>query len=120
MLKYDAYYFQCPQCHAWLEGRNLKSELVNEAILYSDGKVLYDNYITTRQKMILCPSCGHAFWVEDPKAPFITDEPPRIAAYSWNTWRFFGISFSDNRGKLALIQHYRQFLNKTHQSSRRR
>ena len=76
MLKYDSYYFQCPCCHAWLEGRNLKSELVNEAILYSDGKVLYDNYITTRQKMILCPSCGHVFWVENPTEPFITWDKP--------------------------------------------
>ena len=81
MLKYDSYYFQCPNCQAWLEGRNLKSELVNEAILYSDGKVLYDNYITTRQKMILCPSCGHAFWVESPEEPFITFEQPHAAVY---------------------------------------
>lgn len=119
MLKYDAYYFQCPQCQAWLEGRNLKSELVNEAILYSDGKILYDNYITAPQKMILCPSCGHAFWVEEPKEPFITFEQPHSAVYSWNTWRFFGINFSDNRGKLALIQHYRLFLAKTHYEPKR-
>lgn len=114
MLKFDPYYFQCPTCHAWLEGRNLKSELVNEAILYSDGKILYDNYITTRQKMILCPSCGHAFWVENPEEPFITLEKPKAAIYSWNTWRFFGINFSDNKGKLALIKHYQLFLAKTH------
>ena len=114
MLKYDSYYFQCPQCQAWLEGRNLKAELVNEAILYSDGKVLYDNYITTRQKMILCPSCGHTFWVEDPKEPFITFEKPLSAVYSWNTWRFFGINFSENKGKMALVKHYQQFLDKTY------
>lgn len=113
MLKYDSYYFQCPCCHAWLEGRNLKSELVNEAILYSDGKVLYDNYITTRQKMILCPSCGHVFWVENPTEPFITWDKPEAAVYSWNTWRFFGINFSDNKGKLALIKHYQYFLKKS-------
>ena len=40
MLKFDSFYFQCPHCQAWLEGRNLKAELVNQAILYSDGKVL--------------------------------------------------------------------------------
>lgn len=113
MLKYDSYYFQCPCCHAWLEGRNLKSELVNEAILYSDGKVLYDNYITTRQKMILCPSCGHVFWVENPTEPFITWDKPEAVVYSWNTWRFFGINFSDNKGKLALINHYQYFLKKS-------
>ena len=113
MLKYDSYYFQCPCCHAWLEGRNLKSELVNEAILYSDGKVLYDNYITTRQKMILCPSCGHVFWVENPTEPFITWDKTEAAVYSWNTWRFFGINFSDNKGKLALINHYQYFLKKS-------
>ena len=55
MLKYDSYYFHCPNCHAWLEGRNLKAEMVNQSILYSDGKVLNDNLITTPQKMLMCP-----------------------------------------------------------------
>ena len=91
MLKFDPYYFQCPVCQAWLEGRNLKSELVNEAILYSDGKILYDNLITTPQKMVLCPSC----------------------VYSWNTWRFYGVSFTNNQGKMALIKHYQYFLKKS-------
>ena len=114
MLKYDSYYFQCPHCQAWLEGRNLKAELVNEAILYSDGKVLYDNYITTRQKMILCPSCAHVFWIENPVEPLITSQKPDVEVYSWNTWRFFGVRFSDNKGKLALINHYKTFLKKSH------
>lgn len=114
MLKYDSYYFQCPNCKAWLEGRNLKSELVNEAILYSDGKILYDNYITTPQKMIQCPACGHNYWVEKPEEPFITTETPPVIPYSWNNWRFYGINFSDNKGKLALISHYKQFLAKSH------
>ena len=114
MLKFDPYYFQCPNCKAWLEGRNLKSELVNEAILYSDGKILYDNYITTRQKLVLCPSCGHAFWIENPVEPIITWQKPDAFIYSWNTWRFYGIKFSDNRGKMALIRHYKTFLQKSH------
>jgi len=114
MLKFDSYYFQCPHCKAWLEGRNLKAELVNEAILYSDGKVLNDNLITTPQKMILCPSCAHAFWVEHPDEPFITYDKPNAEVYSWNVWRFYGIRFSDNKGKLALINHYKTFLKKSH------
>ena len=114
MLKFDPYYFQCPVCQAWLEGRNLKSELVNEAILYSDGTILYDNLITTPQKMVLCPSCGHHFWVERPEEPFITTEKPNVAVYSWNTWRFYGVSFTNNQGKLALIRHYQYFLRKTY------
>ena len=114
MLKFDPYYFQCPNCQAWLEGRNLKPELVNESILYSDGKVLNDNYITTRQKMILCPSCGLMFWVDNPEKANITTQRPDAALYSWNTWRFYGIRFSDNRGKLALIRHYQTFLQKSH------
>ena len=114
MLKYDSFYFQCPHCQAWLEGRNLKAEMVNQAILYSDGKVLNDNLITTPQKMIMCPSCGHSFWVEHPEEPFITYEKPDAEVYSWNTWRFFGISFSDNKGKMALINHYKTFLKKSH------
>ncbi len=113
MLKFDPFYFQCPCCHAWLEGRNLKSELVNEAILYSDGKILYDNLITTPQKMVFCPSCGHSFWVERPEEPFITTEKPPVAVYSWNTWRFYGVSFTNNQGKLALIRHYQYFLKKS-------
>ena len=114
MLKYDSYYFQCPHCQAWLEGRNLKAEMVNQSILYSDGKVLNDNLITTPQKMIMCPSCGHIFWVEKPAEPFITYEKPDAEVYSWNTWRFFGISFSDNKGKMALVNHYKTFLKKSH------
>lgn len=112
MLKFDPYYFRCPNCHAWLEGRNLKPELINESILYSDGKILNDNYITTRQKLVLCPSCGHAFWVEDPERANLTTQKPDADIYSWNTWRFYGIRFSDNRGKLALIKHYQTFLGK--------
>ncbi len=86
---------------------------MNEAILYSDGKVLYDNLITTRQKMVLCPSCGHAFWVEHPEKPFITTEKPDVSVYSWNTWRFYGVSFTNNKGKLALIKHYQFFLKRS-------
>ena len=114
MLKFDPYYFQCPHCHAWIEGRNLKSEMVNEAILYSDGKILYDNYITTRQKIVICPSCAHTFWVEEPSEPFITTTKPDADIYSWNTWRFYGVSFSDNKGKMALIRHYQTFLKKSY------
>ena len=114
MLKYDSYYFQCPHCQAWLEGRNLKAEMVNQSILYSDGKVLNDNLITTPQKMLMCPSCSHVFWIEKPVEPLITFEKPEAEIYSWNTWRFFGISFSDNKGKLALINHYKTFLKKSH------
>lgn len=119
MLKFDPYYFQCPNCHAWLEGRNLKAEMVNEALLYSDGKVLYDNYITTRQKMVLCPSCAHTFWIENPVEPLITIEKPDAYVYSWNTWRFYGINFSDNKGKMALIRHYLTFLQKSHYEPKR-
>ena len=38
MLKFDSFYFQCPNCHAWLEGRNLKAEMVNQAILCLDAE----------------------------------------------------------------------------------
>ena len=69
MLKYDSYYFQCPHCQAWLEGRNLKAEMVNEAILYSDGKVLNDNLITTPQKMIMCALQAYSLPSEPPGKP---------------------------------------------------
>src|SRR5574344_1343862 len=119
MLRFDPYYFQCPNCHAWLEGRNLKSELVNEAILYSDGKILYDNYITTRQKMVICPSCAHTFWIDNPVEPFITTQKPDSYIYSWNTWRFYGISFTSIEGKLALIRHYHVFLKKSYYDAKK-
>ena len=82
--------------------------------MYSDGKILYDNYIITKQKLILCPSCAHTFWIENPVEPLITYEKPEAKVYSWNTWRFYGIRFSDNKGKLALINHYQTFLKKSH------
>lgn len=112
MLKYDSFYFCCPSCKAWLEGRDSRAEVINEAILYSDGKTLYDNYITTRQKMIICPSCAHIFWIEDVVEPIITYNKPDADIYSWSSWRFYGVSFSDNKGKMALIQHYHNFLSR--------
>lgn len=146
MLKYVPYYFQCPNCHAWLEGRDLLHEMANETLLYSDGKELNDNFIKIPQKLILCPSCGHVFWIDDiadflkkveekenldsfnaeettdeqpiakegqKELPF-TKTKPDAYVYSWNTWRFFGVSFSDNKGKMALINHYKTFLQKRH------
>lgn len=69
---------------------------------------------THSTKLILCPSCGHNFWIENPVEPLITYEKPDFEVYSWNTWRFYGVRHSDNKGKLALINHYKTFLKKSH------
>lgn len=110
MIKFNTFYLQCPRCDAWLEGHTVKSELVNKSTLYSDGKTLNDNYITEPQKIIECPSCSHWFWVEEFKEPLVTEEKPSAPYYTWNHWRFYGIHFNSNEGRLALVNHYKQFL----------
>ena len=112
MIQFDTFYMQCPKCRSWLEGQMLKSEMVNQSLLYSDGKTLNDNYITILQHMIICPACGHWFWVEDFKEPLITKEKPSGVCYTWNSWRFYGVHFASNEGKMALINHYLKFLAK--------
>lgn len=111
MIKFENVYFRCPKCNAVLEGRELKPEMVNESILYSDGKILYDGYNIQPQKLIICPSCGHMYWIEN-KENCILHEKPEGFCYTWNTWRFYGCNFSTIRGKLVLIDHYRRFLKK--------
>lgn len=111
MIKFEIIYFKCPKCDAAFEGRLLRREMVNESILYSDGKILNDGYNVQPQKMVICPSCGHTFWVED-VAKHATHDKPEGFCYTWNTWRFYGCNFSTIRGKLVLIGHYREFLRK--------
>jgi hypothetical protein len=52
-----------------MEGHLLISSMVNQSILYSDGKILNDGYITENQKMIVCPACSHWSWVEKYEEP---------------------------------------------------
>ena len=110
MIKYDTFYIRCPKCGAWLEGHIVKSEMVNKSILYSDGKTLNDNYITEPQKIIQCPSCSHWFWVNEYKEPVVTYTKPTVPYYNWNHWRFFGVHFNSVEGRLALVEHYKQYL----------
>lgn len=112
MIQFDTFYMQCPNCQSCLEGQMLKSEMVNQSLLYSDGKTLNDNYITELQRMVICPACGHWFWVDNFREPLITKEKPSGVCYSWNSWRFYGVHFASNEGKMALINHYRKFLEK--------
>lgn len=110
MIKLDTFYIQCPKCRSWLEGKTIRSEMVNQSILYSDGKTLNDNYITEIQKMIVCPACSHWFWIDNYEEPLALKNSPKKVYYTWNTWRFYGIHFSSNEGHLALISHYNKFL----------
>lgn len=113
MIKFDTFYIQCPRCHSWMEGHLLISSMVNQSILYSDGKILNDGYITENQKMIICPACNHWSWIEEYREPIITRERPEETYYTWNSWRFYGIHFDSNEGRLALVNHYKHFLQKS-------
>lgn len=113
MIKFDTFYVQCPRCKSWMEGHLLISSMVNQSILYSDGKILNDGYITEQQKMIVCPACNHWSWIEKYEEPFITKSKPQDTVYTWNSWRFYGVHFGSNEGRLALVNHYKNFLEKS-------
>ncbi|MCQ2322213.1 MAG: tetratricopeptide repeat protein [Bacteroidales bacterium] len=110
MIKFDTFYIKCPSCGCNLEGHIVRSEMVNKSVLFSDGKILNDTYITETQKFIICPSCSHWFWVDKYEEPVISYTKPDGPCYNWNHWRFFGVRFSKNAGRLALKEHYRQAL----------
>lgn len=112
MIKFETFYVQCPRCHAWMEGHILVSSMINQSILYSDGKILNDGYITETQKIMICPSCSHWSWIEKYEEPYITKQRPSCTFYTWNNWRFYGAHFASNEGKMALVNHYRAFIEK--------
>ena len=113
MIKFDNFYYQCPRCKSWMEGHLLITSMINQSILYSDGKVLNDGYITEHQKMIVCPACNHWSWVEKYEEPYISKTKPQEHFYTWNSWRFYGVHFGSNEGRLALVNHYKNFLAKS-------
>ena len=76
MIKFDTFYMQCPCCKSWLEGHIVRSEMINKSVLYSDGKILNDNYITELQKVVICPACSHYFWVNEYSEPLVTKVKP--------------------------------------------
>lgn len=110
MIKFETFYIQCPKCQAWMEGHILVSSMINQSILYSDGKILNDGYITEPQKMVICPACSHWSWIEKYEEPYVTKKKPSNTYYTWNNWRFYGIHFGSNEGRLALVEHYKSFI----------
>lgn len=113
MIKFDTFYIQCPRCKSWMEGHLLISSMINQSILYSDGKILNDGYMTENQKMVVCPACGHWSWIDKYDEPYITKVRPNETYYTWNSWRFYGVHFESNEGRLALVNHYKNFLTKS-------
>lgn len=113
MIKFETFYIQCPRCHSWMEGHILKSSMINQSILYSDGKILNDGYITESQKVMICPACSHWSWIEEYNEPVISWMKPSGFYYTWNSWRFYGVHFGSNEGRMALVNHYRDFLEKS-------
>lgn len=112
MINFEDYYINCPSCLSTLAGKLIHAETVNQALLFSDGKTLNDNFMVIPQKMVRCPACGHLFWIEDLKPPIISKTTTNTNVYPWNTWRFYGCNFENLKGKLALIKHYQVFLSK--------
>lgn len=93
-----------------MEGHIVRSEMVNKSVLFSDGKTLNDTYITEIQKLIICPSCSQWLWVEKYEEPIVSYKKPDAPYYNWNNWRFFGVCFSKNAGRMALKEHYQRAL----------
>lgn len=112
MINFEDYYISCPSCLSTLAGKLIHAETVNQALLFSDGKTLNDNFMVIPQKVVRCPACGHLFWVENLNPPVISATVTGTNAYPWKTWRFYGCNFDHLKGKLALINHYHVFLSK--------
>jgi hypothetical protein len=104
----------CPNCAARLAGKRLKTESINFSELYSDGKMLCDGILSAEQRIVICPSCSHTFWIPE-KSELKTYESNEIISfdntvYEFSNWHQFGASTSKTDGKKALILHFQELL----------
>ncbi|MCC7318388.1 MAG: hypothetical protein IT219_07625 [Bacteroidales bacterium] len=119
MNPYVRLYFHCPECAAILTGKHLESPAIQCTELYSDGKMMCDELLSEPQMIVVCPSCGHIFWVIDPASPEKTLIPSfkelptkqqKVAVYPYSSWYLFGSNTYRTFGKLALIHQYSHLL----------
>lgn len=119
MDAYVRFYFQCPECAAVLAGKRLDSPAVNVTELFSDGKMICDEFLSEPQMIVVCPSCSHIFWVRDPASPRetivpsfteLTGKNQKKTVYPHSSWYLFGANTSRTQGKLALINHYSRII----------
>ena len=106
MTSFEDFFVKCKCCEAFLIGKTPKTETVSQSALYSDGMIINDLIPLNPQKLVLCPACGYLFWLqqEDCLAAIAVEDEQK--AYQWNSWRFFGCNLLDNKGRMALINHY--------------
>jgi len=106
MTSFEDFYIQCACCEAWLIGKTSKVETVSQSLLFSDGMIINDLIPANPQKLVLCPACGKFFWIQKEQCLDTLPEAEHETAYPWTSWRFFGCNLLDNRGRIALINHY--------------
>ncbi len=102
------YYGQCPSCLAVMEGKIQDMLGVNCTELYSDGKMLCDDYLEPQQ-LVCCPSCSHVFWYSE-AAALKTNNIAKESVYPYSSWYLFGTDSSTVEGKIALIHHLEKYL----------
>lgn len=116
MRSFIGFEIVCPNCAAKLAGKRLKTDSISFSELYSDGKMLCNSWLSTDQKVVICPSCSHAFWNQN-----ITDTDFSLsgneqevyfenAVYQFSNWYLFGCDTTHSEGRRALIERYQDLL----------
>jgi len=112
MHAFNNFYFHCPNCNAVLEGKTLEMLGMNFTELYSDGKMLCDDFLTEPQWLVCCPSCSHIFWRSKNQDDHIpeTEISDYGSIYPYSSWYLFGANMHQTAGKKALIRRLEKFL----------
>ncbi len=80
--------------------------------LYSDGKMLCDDFLAEPQWLVCCPSCSHVFW----RSKNQEDHIPEVkiadsgSVYPYSSWYLFGVNVRQTAGKKALIRRFEKYL----------
>ncbi|MBS4059047.1 MAG: hypothetical protein KG029_01485 [Bacteroidetes bacterium] len=116
MRSFIGFEIVCPNCAAKLAGKRLKTDSISFSELYSDGKMLCNGLLSTEQKVVICPSCSHAFWnpnKTDTDFSLSGDAQEILsenAVYQFSNWYLFGCDTTHSEGKRALIERYQDLL----------
>ncbi len=107
MRGFFTFYYDCPACKAVLSGKQHDMLGVNCTELYSDGKMICDEYLSAPQLLVRCPSCSYLFWTKDPNhcsEEKMTTPVDKTSVYPYSSWYLFGANTTRSLGKFALIK----------------
>ncbi len=111
MTSFNRFIFSCPQCSAQLCGKRLKTDAAYFTELYSDGKMISEGIVFTDFQAVVCPSCAHAFWLENEKTELQDTEVADYLVYPFQTWYLFGLDRNTPEGIRAMITRLQMLVN---------